>query len=305
LAIDDFCKDLARHHPDALAGWLQGLLGPTQHPAPSSSSWQLLDRELPAASQQADTVILSGEGRILHAEFQARPDPLMPVRMLEYWIRLHRRYGQPIEQVVLYLKRTRSPRVSIDRLEIGATSHRYTVVRLWEQPAGPLLAAQVLLPLATLARSTPATDPPLLAQVADRLSRIADPERRRAMHAGCHLLAGLAFSQLTIDTYLPMSILEQSVTYQAAIRRGEKQGLETGLAKGLQQGLQQGLEQGRQVEAAALAMRLLRLRIGPVAAEPEITIRALSLGRLEALVEDLLAFSGPEDLAAWLQREQP
>ena len=280
---------------------MQGLLVPAPRPVPSAIPWQLLDRELPAASQQADTVILSGHGLILHAEFQARPDPLMPERMLEYWIRLHRLYGRPIQQVVLYLRRTRSLRARIDRLEIGATSHGYAVVRLWEQPAGPLLAAPELLPLATLARSTPATQPPLLAQVAERLSRISDPERRRALYAGCHLLAGLTFSQLTIDTHLPMSILEQSVTYQAAIRRGEQKGLETGLAKGLQQGLQHG----RQVEAAALALRLLSLRLGPVAAATEATIGALPLVQLEALVEALLAFSGLEDLAAWLEQNQP
>jgi hypothetical protein len=59
LAIDDFCKQLARRHPDPLAGWLQGLLGRAPHPVPSAGPWQLLDRELPAASQHAYTVILS------------------------------------------------------------------------------------------------------------------------------------------------------------------------------------------------------------------------------------------------------
>ena len=112
------------------------------------------------------------------------------------------------------------------------------------------------------------------------------------MHASCHLLAGLASSQLTNDTYLPMSILEQSVTYQAAIRRGEQKGLE------------KGMEHGRQVEAAALALRLLSLRLGPVAAATEATIGALPLVQLEALVEALLAFNGPEDLAAWLEQNQ-
>jgi hypothetical protein len=59
LAVDEFFKQLARRHPDALAGWLQGLLGRAPHPVPAAGPWQLLDRELPAASQQADTVILS------------------------------------------------------------------------------------------------------------------------------------------------------------------------------------------------------------------------------------------------------
>jgi len=73
--------------------------------------------------------------------------------MLEYWIRLSRLHGKPIHQVVLYLKKTNSPLVQVDELQVGETRHRYWVVRLWGQDPLPLLQNPALLPLATLARS--------------------------------------------------------------------------------------------------------------------------------------------------------
>lgn len=53
------------------------------------------------------------------------------------------------------------------------------------------------------------------------------------------------------------------------------------------------------------ALRLLSLRLGQVAAATEATIGAMPLVQLEALVEALLAFNGVEDLAAWLEQNQP
>ena len=72
--------------------------------------------------------------------------------MLEYWIRLWRLHPKPIRQMVLYLRKTNSPLVQVDELQVGETRHRYGVVRLWEQDPLPLLQNPALLPLATLAR---------------------------------------------------------------------------------------------------------------------------------------------------------
>ena len=89
---------------------------------------------------------------LLHLEFQSRPDRQMPERMLEYWIRLWRLHGKPIHQVVLYLKKTNSPLVQVDQLQVGDTRHRYGVVRLWEQDPQPLLQnpAPPSLPFASI-----------------------------------------------------------------------------------------------------------------------------------------------------------
>ncbi len=74
------------------------------------------------------------------------------------------------------------------------TSHRYRVVRLWEQDPAPFLANPGLLPLATLTQ----TDSPqgLLAQVAERAATIPDRGQRQNI-AGCaEILAGLRLRKI-------------------------------------------------------------------------------------------------------------
>ncbi len=105
-------------------------------------------------------------------EFQTLPgsEPPLPLRMLDYWLRLYRQYRCPIEQVIIFLKPTTSEAVFINEFTAANTWHRYRVIRLWEQDPAPLLADNALLPLAALAR----TDSPrsLLQQVAAQVARI-------------------------------------------------------------------------------------------------------------------------------------
>ena len=267
--IDDFCKQLVARHPASISSWLLGLTAA----APSSAraidtnqTWQLLDRELSSDA--------------LHA------DALMAERMLEYWIRLHRRFRRPIQQVVLHLKPTASHLARVEHLTIGRTRHHFTSLRLWEQDPAPLLADPALLPLAVLARPPSKTPEQLLSQVRQRLQTIADPNQRRRTTSGCQLLAGLSFSQDVIQRLLAMSILEDSSVYQYIVHKG----------------LEQGLEQGRQQEACTLVLRLLERRCGPLQPDERSTISSLPLERLEALVDVVLDFQGTNDLLRWLEQ---
>lgn len=298
--IDDFCKQLVARHPASIGRWVLGLTAAEPSSAraiDTNPTWQLLDRELSSDPLHADSVILlpADPGRsgapILHLEFQTRPDALMAERMLEYWIRLHRRFRRPIQQVVLHLKPTASPLARVEQLTIGRTRHHFTSLRLWEQDPAPLLADPALLPLAVLARPPSKTPEQLLSQVRQRLQTIADPNQRRRTTSGCQLLAGLSFSQDVIQRLLAMSILEDSSVYQYIVH------------KGLEQGLERGLEQGRQQEAGTLVLRLLERRCGPLQPDQRATISALPLERLEALVDVVLDFQGANDLLQWL--EQP
>jgi predicted transposase YdaD len=72
------------------------------------------------------------------------------------------------------------------------------------------------------------------------------------------------------------------------------------LAAGRQEGRQEGLEEGRRDEAAAMALRQLNRRCGPLSEATTAQIQALPLEQLEALADALLDFQGPADLAAWL-----
>ena len=58
--------------------------------------------------------------------------------------------------------------------------------------------------------------------------------------------------------------------------------------------------EGRQEGEAALALRLLARRCGPLSEATAARVQSLPLEQLESLAEALLDFQGPNDLAAWL-----
>ena len=81
-------------------------------------------------------------------------------------------------------------------------------------------------------------------------------------------------------------------------------GRQEGEARGRQEGEAQGEARGRAAEAAAFTLRLLNRRCGPLTGATTTRIQALPLEQLEALAEALLDFSGPADLAAWLEEQK-
>ncbi|MBM5786155.1 MAG: DUF4351 domain-containing protein [Cyanobacteria bacterium K_DeepCast_35m_m1_288] len=64
--------------------------------------------------------------------------------------------------------------------------------------------------------------------------------------------------------------------------------------------VQDWLAEGRQEGEAAVTLRLLARRCGPLSEATTARIQALPLEQLEALAEALLDFEGAEDLATWL-----
>ncbi len=66
------------------------------------------------------------------------------------------------------------------------------------------------------------------------------------------------------------------------------------------QGRHEGRQEGRRDEAAAVTLRLLNRRCGPLSEATTTQIQALPLEQLEALADALLDFQGPAALASWL-----
>ena len=64
--------------------------------------------------------------------------------------------------------------------------------------------------------------------------------------------------------------------------------------------LDRGRQEGEAQGEAKVTMRLLNRRCGPLSDATTARIQALPLEQLETLAEALLDFSGPADLAAWL-----
>lgn len=70
----------------------------------SLAAWHKV--ELPHISTQfADLLVETTSGRLCHIELQSSNDPDMPLRMLEYALRVYRKFGRFPEQTVLYVGR--------------------------------------------------------------------------------------------------------------------------------------------------------------------------------------------------------
>ncbi|MFE1744905.1 Rpn family recombination-promoting nuclease/putative transposase [Coleofasciculus sp. H7-2] len=280
MATDNICKYLAEQYPAEFVLWLLEA---------EPTDIQVLKTELSTEPIRADSLTLLQTGnRILHIEFQTLPasDPPLPFRMLDYWVRLYRQYRCPIEQVAIFLKSTTSEAVFTNQFTDTNTQHRYRVIRMWEQDPAFFLGNIALLPLAALARSdSPQT---LLEQVVAQLDMIEEPEQRGNVAACIEVLAGLRFDENLIRQLLREEIMQESVTYQAIIRKG----------------VQQGKQEGKKEEALSLIMRQLARRLGAVDQQMQERIQALPIAQLEELGEALLDFTAPTDLAVWFEEHQ-
>lgn len=277
MAYDNVLKRLAEKYPSAFVQWLLAV---------DELDIQKLPTELSLEPVHSDAVYFLPQLRqILHIEFQIEPqsNPPLPLRQLDYWVRLYRKYRCPIEQVVIFLNPTNSQMVFTEQFAEGNTVHRYRVIRMWEQEPAPLLANPGLLPLAVLAQ----TDTPvsLLQQVAERVEQIEEVRQQREISAYTEILAGLKFDKDLIRRFLREELMRESVIYQEI----------------QQEAKQQGRQEGRQEGEATLVLRLLTRRLGQLAPEMRSQIQQLPVAQLEELGEALLDFSSVQDLTDWVQ----
>lgn len=284
MAYDNVLKRLAAEYPSALVQWLLAV---------DVANIELLPTELSREPIRSDAVyFLPQLGQILHLEFQTEPqsNPPVSLRLLDYWVRLYRKYRCPIEQVVIFLKPTTSEVVFTEQFAVGSTVHRYRVIRIWEQEPAPLLADPELLPLAVLARTDTPTD--LLEQVAARVDMIEERQKRSEISAYTEILAGLKFDRDLIRRFLREELMRESVIYREIQQEAKQEGRE------------EGIQEGLQLEAATLVLRQLARRLGQLAPEVRSQIHTLPVEALEELGEALLDFSSIQNLMNWLQADQ-
>jgi predicted transposase/invertase (TIGR01784 family) len=280
LSYDNACKYLAEQYPAEFVNWLLSV---------QPQDIQVLKSELTLEPIRADAVtFLQTAHQILHIEFQTLPEsnPPIPFRMLDYSVRLKRRYRRDVEQVVIFLQATSNEIVFTEEYQDRTTSHHYRVARLWEQDSAPFLDNPGLLPLATLTQTN--SPQSLLVQVAERVARISDREQRQNI-AGCaEILAGLRFEKDLIRQFFREDIVRESVIYQDILQRG----------------LQQGRQEGRQEGEVALITRQLTRRLGEIDSSVIERVRGLSIEQLEELGEALLDFSEAADLVVWFEQQE-
>jgi len=284
MSFDNTCKFLSANNPESFVNWLLG-----ETPA----SIQLLNTELNIDTIRADFVaLLPEQKRLLHIEFQVvgETDPPLPLRMLDYWVRLHRIYRLPISQFLVLLKQSRSATEVPSEFALEGTLHHYQIIRLWEQNPEPFLQDSALLPLASLCATSNSTE--LLRQVVTEIDKIKEPEQRQIIANCTQVLAGLRFPKNIIRQFFSEEIMRESVIYQEIFQEGHTEGRAEGRAEGLK------------TEALSMVIRQMTRRIGGLSPELAQQIQQLSLNQLENLGEALLDFSQPGDLVAWLAANQ-
>ncbi|MEH2145521.1 DUF4351 domain-containing protein [Nostoc sp.] len=267
---DNLCKILAEKYPRDFTRWLLN-----QEPR----TIEILKAELSIEPIRADSVtFLQTENRILHLEFQTTIKSQKPIslRILDYYVRLTRTYQVPVTQVVIFLQETSNEIAFTEEYVSEVTTHRYRVIRMWEQDSALFLSNLALLPLAPLTRTDSAQA--LLSQVAEEIAKIPDIETRQNTAAYTEILAGLKFEKDFIRQLLREDIMRESVIYQDILHQGE------------------------QKEAFRFLNRQLNRRFGEIDSSIVERIRVLSTEQLEQLGEEFLDFSNISDLVTWLEQ---
>ncbi len=248
---DATSKDLLETDP---AGWVT-FLGC----AVPSSAVGMIDADLSTVTTDADKVIRVDEPYrwLLHLDIQTGSDSSLDRRLLRYNALLHARHGVPVASAVVLLRRAANMTWLNGCLSVAppvgpAWEFRYEVVRVWERPASDFLNGPLgLLPLAPLADVNAADLPAVVTGIRARLGvEVARPLAAKLWSAA-YVLMGLKYNEALIDSVLSgVMQMEESVTYQAILRRG------------MQDGIQQGIQQGSAQEALKVLFRQGRKKFG-------------------------------------------
>ncbi len=210
---DDTCRFLAEHFSTDFASWLLGEPVALTEIQPS---------ELSLDPIRADALILlESDESVLHIEFQTLPKNTLPFHILDYRVRMYRKYPtKPMRQVVIYLKQTGSELVYQTSFTMERTCHDFDVIRLWEQPASLFLQYPGLIPFAVLGQSVNAEE--TLRQAAQKVDQIADPTAQANVMAASGILAGLKLEDEIVYRILRRDIMQESTVYRAIRREGQE-----------------------------------------------------------------------------------
>jgi predicted transposase/invertase (TIGR01784 family) len=233
---------------------------------------ELSPQELSNEPIRADSLILlQSEDLVLHTEFQTQAKTDIPFRMLDYRLRVHRRFpNKRMRQIVVYLRPTNSPLVYQNSFNLEKTQHQFEIIRLWEQSTEQFFKLTGLFPLASLSQTNAPTI--VLSQVTELISGLSDEGVKRNLTAASAILAGLILEKEIINRIIRSEIMKESVIYQEIYQEGK------------QLGVNEGLEQGSQSKAKEIALNLLRLGMS-VAQIAQVT--NLSIEKIQALAENL------------------
>jgi predicted transposase/invertase (TIGR01784 family) len=238
MRYDNPIKLIAEAYPNDIASWVAGfpLKGQT-----------LEATELPSAPIRADFLFRDETNRkVVHVEFQTAPDRDMALRMLEYWVRLQRRYPdyEPLQYVV-YLRPTGSKYVEQSGLSYSNLTYTFNTIRLWEVPSEKLMSNKIgLLPFAVLGKCPDKEE--MVKQVLNKLELLPDSEKKDIL-----VFATTLFSELVLkDRTVNFEELRVNRFYQKIFQEA--------IAKARTESLEEGIEMGREKTLKEVTQRLLK-----------------------------------------------
>lgn len=231
--------------------------------------------ELKLVERHTDDVVrarLDGVESILHTEFQASHEAIVPVRMLAYQALLrHRHYPLPVRSLVVYLMheppREPIPRGIVPCIEDPQVHFSYDLFCPWERAITPeeVRAKPALAPIAAL---TPGVDDHNLAVLREAIeSCLIETQAKGDLLAITYIIAGRRFSIDLVKSCLRSKAMEESATYREILSEGQARALRRAILGFVEAKLgtvPDGLvHQLEQMEAEALDELLARLHHAP------------------------------------------
>ena len=265
-----------------------------------------LDSTLPAVSLEADRIfrVEVEPPFLLHVEFESSRPPGRPARFLKYNIIASDREELPCRTVVLLLRPEAQSQDLTGELtrdvpgRPGYLVFQYDVIRLWQIPKEVLLAGGPglwpLVPLGNLNESSLET---VMHDLFDHWNTV--PEQvALELASATEILMGLRYSEEFIDQVLRrLESMEESVTYQRILRRGEERGRRAGREQGLEEGRQEGRDMGKIEHARQTVVRMLGRRFDEVSESVRTGVANIDdLDRLDRMVEATLSVASPEEV---------
>ena len=258
---------------------------------------RIIDADLSTVTTAADKIIRvdSADPYLLHLDFQSGPDADLPRRVLHTNVLLNYRHRLPVQSAaILVRKKADYGDLSgyLEQAHSGETPYlqfRYRVIRVWEQSAEQALSGGLAtLPLAPLANGAQNHLPDIIRRMDVRIRQEATPEQARELWVGTYVLMGMEYTpEFSGQLLKGVMGMEDSMTYQYILARGEALGELRGKAE------------GKAEEARTIILKLGSQRFGVPSANIHAIVGSISsLERLDQLVERLLQVETWDELLA-------
>ena len=263
---------------------------------PTAAAIDVIDADLATVSAEADKVFRVNDRPpwVMHFELQASYDADLAERTLRYNVLLNNRHGLPVRSVVILLRpKADGPEMTgVVRHTLADEQYlefKYRIVRLWQKPVEDLLAGGVgTLPLAPLTAVKEPELPAVIRRMKARVSAELPPSEEAILWTATYVLMGLRYDEtLAAELLRGVRAMEESVTYQAIIRKGKAEGRAEGRAE------------GEAEEARRILLRMGTKAFGaPDAATQAAIAGVLDRERLEALIDRVAEVKNWQELLA-------